>query len=190
MSEQSKSDNPEKRDLREDELVRRLRPDPAQPRPLTVLSGFLGRAPRNGYWRLFLTSKLDEYVEIAEDDIVSSKTTPESASSLGGTTVWVQPNASLQYTRVTSREIQAEFLTGSITANLQAMSAVFRFAMARAAYPQNASHLPRCPNFTNWCESDVAQDCPTKIVCFTDTCNVSIPGCGTANCVEVTVGIC
>src|SRR5689334_14808375 len=97
MADQANPDNPEgqqpssaKQDLRQDELVDRLMPDPSQQQPLTILSGFLGRSPQAGHWRLYLTPTLDEYVEIPEEDIVHSQPLGQEQSALGGTMVWVR----------------------------------------------------------------------------------------------------
>jgi hypothetical protein len=45
-------------------LVERLKPDPSQPpKKVLVLIGLPGKSDRQGYQRLYLTTKLDYYAE-------------------------------------------------------------------------------------------------------------------------------
>lgn len=99
--------------LQQHPLVDALRPDPNQPPPdVTVLQGFLGKSPTDGAWRLYLTSALDEYVEIAESNILHSQTLPDGA----GTIVWVPKSLSLSHIKTHSQQVQADFLSGAIAA--------------------------------------------------------------------------
>ncbi len=75
--------------LKQDVLVERLRPNPAEPFDAQILTGFLGRSVRDGYWRVYLSSRLDDYVEVAADDILESA--PAAADEpMAGTIVWVR----------------------------------------------------------------------------------------------------
>ncbi len=103
--------------LQPDALIERLIPEASQIPDVKVLVGFLGKSIREGYWRLYLTITLDEYVEFAEVDVVHSHAFESDESRLGGTMVWVQRGANLQYTRSVSREAQADFLQGTISAS-------------------------------------------------------------------------
>lgn len=170
MADQEDPDNPEgqqpssaKQDLRQDELVDRLMPHPSQQQPLTVLSGFLGRSPEAGHWRLYLTPTFDEYVEISEENIVHSQPLEQERSPLGGTMVWVRSGTPLQYTRTISRQIQAEFLRGDITAALLSSSAMQGQLGARELFllakpSVICTHPIFCTNL----------DCPSKFLCPTD----------------------
>ncbi len=102
--------------LEQDKLVEMLAPDAAQPPDVRALVGFLGRSTRRGYWRLYFTLALDEYVEFAETDVVHAISVDRSHGRLGGTVVWVRRAANLQHTRTVSREAQADFLGGEIAA--------------------------------------------------------------------------
>jgi hypothetical protein len=65
-------------ELRPSAFVEALLPDPSQPAPRTrVLGGLLGNSPKDGYWRLYLTSELDDYVEFAEEDVLHSEPMPK-----------------------------------------------------------------------------------------------------------------
>lgn len=161
MADQANPDNPEgQQELRQDDLVDRLMPDPSQPQSLTILSGFLARSQQAGHWRLYLTPTLDEYVEIPEENIVHSRSLESGESALGGTMVWVRSSTPLQYTRTTSRQIQAEFLQGAITTGFRARAARFQAAvvlrrwnlLARANYRRYDS-VYVCPS--DLCSMDV-----------------------------------
>ena len=67
--------------LKQDALVERLIPDPANPEPTTQLSGWLGTGTKEGTWRLYLTPQLDEYVQFSEADVVHSQPIGAGADS-------------------------------------------------------------------------------------------------------------
>src|SRR2546427_304265 len=82
--------------LDEHALVKALVPDPSQGPPnATVLQGFLGKSPTNGVWRLYLSSALDEYVEIPEEDILHTQELPDGQ----GTLVWVPTSLNVQHVK-------------------------------------------------------------------------------------------
>ena len=101
--------------LKEDEVVARLVPDPADPPEAVRLAGYLGRSTRRGFWRLYQTLELNEYVEVAEEDILHSEPLGEGEGSPRGTVLWVRRDATLQHTRTESMRAQADFLRGDIT---------------------------------------------------------------------------
>lgn len=84
-----------------------------------VLTGWLGKSTRDGRWRLYFTPQLDEYVEFKEEDVLRSQSLG-SEQTEGPTTLWVERGASLEHTRTTSRQVQAEFLGGEVAANFLA----------------------------------------------------------------------
>jgi hypothetical protein len=112
MAEQAKGSA--RRRLAQDALVERLKSDPSATTDLKVLTGFLGKDTREGYWRLYSTPELSHYVEFAEADIVHSQPLPEAMSPIGGTIVWLDRKAPLRIVRVDVRELQTEFLQGDI----------------------------------------------------------------------------
>lgn len=174
MADQANPDNPTsqqsssaKQELRQHELIDKLMPDPSQQQSLTVLSGFLGQSKQAGHWRLYLTPTLDEYVEIPEEDIVHSQSLGPDQSDLGGTMVWVRSGTPLQYTRTTSRQIQAEFLQGTITTGFKARAAGFQAAFvpgARNAQPRTYYCSDVFCN-TDFCSTDVPRYCHTYFYC-------------------------
>jgi hypothetical protein len=93
--------------LREDAIISRLKPAPGQaPVGLTSYIGLLGRSPREGYWLLYSTLDMSQWMEINESDIVHSEQLPPDRSpfgSLGGTQVFVKQNASLTTSKTVSQ---------------------------------------------------------------------------------------
>jgi hypothetical protein len=115
MAEPKKPERPGTKDLKQDEVIARLVPDPADPPHVMRLAGYLGKSARRGFWRLYLTLELSDYVEVAEDDIIHSQALVSQDDPLAGTVVWVRSDATLQHVRTESRQAQAEFLQGDIT---------------------------------------------------------------------------
>jgi hypothetical protein len=129
--------------LKQDSLVDQLMPDPTQIRPdVRAMAGFLGKSTRPGFWRLYLTPSMNEFVEIAEGDIIRSQSLTTEQNPLGGTLLWVKRDAELQLTHSTPLKAQAEFLQGDIAASL-------------AGGPGMPGPLGRGPGgqiiFTMWC---------------------------------------
>jgi hypothetical protein len=102
--------------LKPDAHVERMRPDPARlDEQWMKLTGFLGRDTEAGFWRVYTTPSLDTYVrvdEADEADVVAHHADEATASDMGRTILYVRPDATLQYTAVTTarRQMQSEFL--------------------------------------------------------------------------------
>jgi hypothetical protein len=116
--------------LEPDKLVEVLAPDGAQPPDVRALIGFLGTSTRRGYWRLYFTLMLDEYVEFAANDVLHGLSVDRSRGRPGGTVIWVRRAANLQHVRTVSREAQADFLGGDIAAAFLGRPAVLQSASA------------------------------------------------------------
>jgi hypothetical protein len=99
---------------KEDAVVERLVTNPAEPPNLQILAGLLGKSSRPGHWRLYLNPILNEYVEVPETDVLHSQKIVRGPSRLEYTALWVNQHATLRHTRIVSREVQAQFLQGSI----------------------------------------------------------------------------
>jgi hypothetical protein len=99
--------------LAPDPLVDALIPDPAQAPPdVIVMAGHLGRSPVAGRWRLYLAIDLSDFVEVAEDDIMFSRSID---GDLGGTALWIKASASLERGTTTTQQTAAGFLQGKLT---------------------------------------------------------------------------
>ncbi len=143
--------------LQQDPLVDRLAPDPGQvPADLIRLAGFLGKSTKPGHWRLYLNPELSEYVEVAEADIVHSQANSGDPNAMAGTSLWVRRGASLQHTRVESRQVEAEFLQGDITGSMLAGQT------ARAPGPQQLFHLPNTIVVSRFCSHFCSAVCSSN----------------------------
>lgn len=101
---------------------------PSAPVGPVVLWGFLGLAepepeptspptpPNTKAWRLYRNLRFNEYLEIQNEDIISGKHAANPLNPFGGTFLWVQPNAKVQYVRTQTLEVQGSFLQGPINA--------------------------------------------------------------------------
>jgi hypothetical protein len=154
-------------ELRPDRVVERVVGSGASSRPVAVLTGLLGQGSADGVWRLYLSQSFDEYVEFDAADVVHSESVNE-AVPLDGTRVWVEASAKLQYTQVSSRQVQADFLRGGITsAHLSRAGAASFESSARSATGYACTrnyicstnpHIPVCQERTEYgCGS---LDCP------------------------------
>jgi hypothetical protein len=103
-----------------DQLVDSLVPDPSQPPTPTVsLLGLLGRSAKEGYWRLYFSTKLNRYAEFKEEDVLHSVKVPRALPPFLGmeaTRVWIRADAEIEYTRTESRKVRASGLQGSLAA--------------------------------------------------------------------------
>ena len=80
-----------------------------------VWKGWLGKSPRAGFWRIYPTPELDEFIEIAESDIVYSKPFSETIAPLGGSVIVFKATARLYGANNNGVEARAAFLKGDIT---------------------------------------------------------------------------
>ncbi|MFG2334254.1 hypothetical protein ACGFMM_32275 [Streptomyces sp. NPDC048604] len=97
----------------QDPLVERLRPEPSRPPEagLTV-HGFLGDSDRPGRRRLYLTTKLDYFVEFSVDDVLDSARIPAEKAPFPGTEatqVTLRKGAEISYTQSASVRPPDEF---------------------------------------------------------------------------------
>lgn len=111
-------------ELQQDDLVRELIPDPKAVPNVKMFVGLLGASAKQGYWRLYFSTELKDFLEVRRDDILLSRSLKSGENPLGGTAIWVRAEADLQINRRASQDKEAEFLTGDITARfLQGASA-------------------------------------------------------------------
>src|SRR6266404_3272325 len=105
----------ERKNLKEDEVIARLVPDPTDSPDVVAMVGFLGKSSRPKFWRLYQSLDLKDYTEIAEADIIQSQPLKSEQQPLGGTVIWVKSGARLQNSRSESRVAESEFMQGEIT---------------------------------------------------------------------------
>ncbi len=163
------SEKPPKQ-LKQDRLVEQLIPDPSVHRPSIQLTGWLGKSTTEGSWRLYLTPQLDEYVEFSERDVLHTQPVQPEQSLLGGTMVWLQAGAVLQHIQIATRQTQADFLSGGITAGFMPGTAFsLPMAMMRknpVTYTRNyvCSTNPHIPA----CQLPTEAGCPSRGACSGD----------------------
>jgi hypothetical protein len=92
----------------------------ADPADVFVYLGFVGRSQRPGYCRLYLNPEWSDFLEFQSGDVLFARTLDPADYPLGGTFVWLRRDASVLRTRTTSREAQADFLTGDLVRGLLA----------------------------------------------------------------------
>ena len=92
----------------EDQLVTHLVPDPANVPNVNVHVGMIGKSNREGYWRIYTTPKLNDFIEIHEDDIVHLEPLSSSGGTSLGTAAWVKAEATIARTRIGPQQSQAE----------------------------------------------------------------------------------
>lgn len=174
-------DDAAKPDLKEDELVSKLVPDPSQQEAFVVLSGFLGRSSSQGFQRLYTSLQFDVFVEIPEDAIVHRLALTPDQSEYGGTTVWLRAGTQITFTRTTSTQLQAEFLQGSImnSSNAQTIGlspAMFTRLSGRSRYNSvdiclsDACSVDVCSMIHQHCPRPTIGNCAPTNVCFSVFC--------------------
>jgi hypothetical protein len=159
--------------LKQDRLVDSLVPEPQSHQPSVMLTGFVGKASGDKMWRLYMSAQMDEYVEFPEAALLHSEAVPERDDPLGGTTVWLRPDTPLQHTRVTSRQVQAGFLQGEITAGYLGGAAGARLTVPRP---------------------ETGYACTRNYVCSVNphipACQIRTENCGSAFCPPGTGALC
>jgi hypothetical protein len=192
--------------LKEDSLVEQLVPDPNDLQPRVQLTGWVGKSTKEGFWRLYLTPQLNEYLEFSDQDVMHTQSLQAEQSPLGGTTVWFRPGTIMRHCRLAARQVQVDFLSGAITSGFMSGTVASfppaatrqQAAVGTAGYQCSANpHIPVCQsNFfqciTQACSGTAActgELCPTNqgicaitqiVGCYiTQGCNVvtQAPGC-------------
>jgi hypothetical protein len=108
--------------LEEDAIVSRVVPEDREASDAVLLTGFLGRSRRNGWWRLYRAPDLSEYVEFKEEDVVHTEKTSSDLLPAKGTLIWLKADAALKRQEAKSQSIAADFLSGEIV-NTQVIGA-------------------------------------------------------------------
>lgn len=156
----------------EDEIIKQLVPDPSQIPDARLLFGYLGKSNRSGYWRLYFTPELNEFVEIPEDDILHSQKMDKEISTLGGTYLWIRRESNLVSTRTVSRQQQAEFLSGEITARYLSQAGQQQLIGSLGAWVKDptiawgSTCALACPSKFGLCPTEKGEHTCVPAVCF------------------------
>ncbi len=171
-------------EFRQGEYVSRVRPDPSSPpTPTLSFAGFIGNSDREGRRRLYLTRKLDYYVEFNPEDVLSVETIPADARPFIGqeaTRITVQRSAQLEFTRIRSARPLDEY--------------DLDIAVRRAAVLPRFTRTARCPS-AQYCPTDrgaTCEGCPQSDDCFTQNieCQATDDNCFSNLCNPDTFGAC
>jgi hypothetical protein len=192
--------------IQPDSLFNKMGLDPSQPpTAITCYSGILGRSTTQGLWVLYLRLDMSAYLEIREEDIVSTQPLPPERSpfgSLGGTMVCVKKGALLNYVQTSSTELRAGAPTGDefdLDIRLGAAPGMAQPAMIPNTQQWNTCFAPECGGggtgfggtcFTcASCGDTCFRTCDTcrtlcdQATCDTcQTCNTCRTQCGQATC--------
>jgi hypothetical protein len=160
---------------------------------VTCLVGLVGQSTREGYRVLFLGLDMNSRVEIRDEDIVySEKLTPEESpfGSLGGTRICVRKGATLDYTRTTARQVQAEAVAGDefdLDIRLGGRSSLRSNRLATVLPPETLLDT-RCnctDNTCDTCDTCFRTRCATCVTCLQTRCETCVTcvtcqptGCG------------
>jgi hypothetical protein len=143
------SDEDDRKRLKEHPLVTRLVPDPSKASELVVLTGFLGKSVRSGYWRLYVSAALDNYFEFPEADVAHWDSIESAQNPAAGNVVWLSSGANVRLVSTRSTELQAEFLRGELEQQFRTSAAVSGMAtLSPFSALRQAVHTRR----TSWCD--------------------------------------
>lgn len=81
--------------IRYDDFVKAVRPDPGSTEQVVLLHGYVGASVADDKIRLYSDASLNEYADIAKADIVYSQ--PNTDDPLGGSRLWVKQSANVNY---------------------------------------------------------------------------------------------
>ncbi|HCG00868.1 MAG TPA: hypothetical protein DEV93_10040 [Chloroflexi bacterium] len=133
-----------------DEIVGRVVEDPSNPNARKVDGAYLGNSSREGYWRLYLNSRFDLYLEFRKEDTLDAQ-----RQSTGRITVWVKPGTRVQTTRTSS--IPVEMLQGPIQSSLvgravgPGLRSTLMLADAGCTVGPECGGTPACGTFVATC---------------------------------------
>jgi hypothetical protein len=134
-----------------DDLAAKLVPDPTKLPDVVVLRGYLGKSTRAGYSRLYVTVSFNEYVEVADEDVLAKRSLAADEDPLGGTVLWVKRDATLLRATVCLAQEHAAFLTGEITARALRRSMMELPVGRKLAYLRVQSGGPTDPLYYSTC---------------------------------------
>lgn len=179
MANKDNPGNPSKQPLTQDPLVNHLSQEAGKLKPTIQLSGWLGRGAEEGTWNLYLSPKLDEYVQFSEQDVVHWQSISADYSPLGGTLVWLDASTPVRHVTVAPLKAEADFLSGSIASTYMA-GALSSLPVSRTARGQavigtagvNCSanpHIPACQPYSQNCYQTKVYPCSLEpIYCGTN----------------------
>jgi hypothetical protein len=149
-----------------------------------ALTGYLARDPQPDYWRIYQDLNLNAFYRVAADDIVGSQDLATEEEPLRPTIVWVRQGATIEQTRIASRQVQAaSFLQGTMMSGYMRGGRGARMAglRTRGTRPGRGAEYGAS---VDWCESVDFCRTPDYGACFTRPayCRSEFGACPTDFC--------
>jgi hypothetical protein len=176
------------KELPQHPLVDRLKPDPAQvARKVVTLVGLPGKSDRPGYQRLYLTPKLDYYVEFPLSAMVHTETVPADQSPIANheaTSVTLARDATIHYIWATAAQAMDEFdLDVRLGTPGAAMAAIGIPTRVATCFPDGSGCRTCDGTCDNTCLGPTCHTCATcETRCGQVTCDTCETRCGQATC--------
>lgn len=117
MADKNEGADKYRKELKPDEIIGRLIPDPANLSVTRLVGLYLGNSSRNEYWRLYTTATLNRYVEFRKVDALDSERLPS-----GEIVVWLKSDAKVEQTVTTG--VPEEFLRGDLQGSVNRVSGI------------------------------------------------------------------
>lgn len=107
--------------LRFDEWTSAVRPDvKSAPEPVVILQGFLGKSSEKGHVRLYMDEALNQFIDVAVEDILYATPLDKEESPQGGSKLWVKGDAVYTYGDPSKKKRpRAAFIQGDMMAAYQ-----------------------------------------------------------------------
>ena len=142
------AEDKKRKEIKPDEFIGRVIPDPSNPRVLKLVGYFLGDSTNADFWRLYLSPDLDHYLEFRKADTLDAE-----RFNTGRLVVWLKADAKVFETF--TKPVPADFLRGGIQSSFlrvarDAIAGGPKYAMAGACSlgdctPPCESHVNTCP---------------------------------------------
>lgn len=143
----SKSSSNTAPNIRFDDFIRQVKPDPNSTDQIMLLHGYIGEGATEDKIRVYSDAGLAEYVEIAKQDVLYSL--PNDNDPLGGSSLWVKQSNALSYNQ---GNMYNDYMQNQYTPGAEATRAG---AQALTVNQPNcfipASRVVRCPILTPLC---------------------------------------
>ena len=101
-------------DLRFDDFVSKVVPDPKQPANALLLFGYIGASSEADQVRLYFDPRLEDWIDIRRESILYAKALDSDQSQLGGSLVWIPRDAEITHGAVGAGQLKARFLEGRL----------------------------------------------------------------------------
>jgi hypothetical protein len=114
---EEKNKGPEGRSqVRLDEFIARVVPDPKHAGDALLLAGFLGASSEPENTRIYSDASLSTYVDVEKADILHSEPLAKERSPLGGSYIWLKRGAQVSFGSAAGQSAEGKFFEGPLMA--------------------------------------------------------------------------